>query len=188
MRPIEYDKQKFIDKTTQLFLEKGYKRISMRDILNHTGFNRHSLYKLYENKNALYRETLKNYRDHFLFYGYEILNTKPYGLNNVKKFFGALLSCDGPVNCLMVNTIADCDEMDPDSLELAKVHFSKIKKLYELNYQQAITEGTISSQKNASVLAGVTVNYMQGLPVSSRMFGNKKVMLRTNQFIALICC
>lgn len=188
VRPIEYDKQEFLDKTTELFLEKGYKRISMRDILDHTGLNRHSVYKNFKNKKYLYREALKNYRDHSLFYGYELLDAKPHGGANIKKFFTALLSCDGPVNCLMVNTIAECDVMDSDSLELARAHFSKIEKAFEKNFQQDIKEGRISDHRNASEMANITVNYMQGLPICSRLFGNKKVLARTIQFIALLSC
>ncbi len=186
VRPIEYDKQEFLNKTTQLFLEKGYKRITMRDILEHTGLNSHSVYKIFKNKEKLYSEILKNYRDGSLYYGYEILEAKPHGIKNIKAFFAALLAGKDPVDCLMVNTIAECNLMDGKSLEMAKTHFKKIEKSFANNFNQGITDGTVSPNRKALELAGMTVNYMQGLPVSSRTYGNKQVLARTNQFIDLI--
>lgn len=186
-RPIEYNKQEFLDKATELFLEKGYKQLSMRDILWHTGLNRHSIYRNYKSKKSLYLEILKNYRDRSLYYGYEILEAKPYGIGNIKKFYAALLSGEKPVSCLMMNTIADCDLMDRKSLEMAMVHFKKIEKALKMNYEKGIEGGSVSPNKICSDLAAMTVNYMQGLPISSKTFGNQKVRNMLNKFIDSIC-
>src|SRR3990167_10888940 len=52
-----------LDKTMQLFWQKGYFNVSIEDILQTTGFNRSAIYNHFGNKNSLFVAMLKRYRD-----------------------------------------------------------------------------------------------------------------------------
>ena len=86
----------------------------------------------------------------------------------------------------MVNTIADSTLMSQAPLALAKIHFKRIEKAFELNFAKAIEDGSISRDKDSGDLAVMMVNYMQGLPISTKTYGNQKVLKMVNQFIDLI--
>lgn len=174
-RPIEYDLEEFLDKTTEVFLANGIKNVSMADILGETGFNRHSLYKLFENKDELYRKAVINYRDRFLCHGYRLLEENPEGLSTIKKFFGMMLSSDSPLRCLMVNTIAEYDEMEDAVKELAQIHFLRIENAYKKNIEIGIEKNEIASTYKPEDISSYLVMTMQGLPVNTQLYGNKKV-------------
>ncbi len=174
-RPIEYNLQNFLDKATEIFLAKGIKNVSMSDILGKTRFNRHSLYKLFENKDKLYNKAVTNYRDRFLCHGYNILEENPQGLSSIKNFFGTMLSSNAPVRCLMVNTIAEFDEMNDDVRELAQIHFARIEDAYKKNIEIGIEKKEIASTYNPKDISRYLVMTMQGLPVNTQLYGNNKV-------------
>lgn len=52
-----------LDKTMQLFWQKGYFNVSIEDILQTTGFNRSAIYNHFGNKNGLFVAMLKRYRE-----------------------------------------------------------------------------------------------------------------------------
>ena len=174
-RPIEYDLQVLLDRTTELFLANRGTTILMEDIVSETGFNRHSLYKLFGNKDELYNRVVENYRDRFLCHGYKILEDDSQGLFSIKKIFGALLSGKSPVRCLMVNTIAEYEKMNDGLKKLARIHFLRVEDAYEHNVKIGIRKGEVSKSHNAGEIASYLVMTMQGLPVNTRLYGNKKV-------------
>jgi len=174
-RPIQYDLEAFLDNTTKVFLSKGIKNVSMAHILSETGFNRHSLYKLFENKDKLYKRAVTNYRDRFLCHGYKLLEDNPQGLSSIKKFFETMLSSHSPVRCLMVNTIAEYDEMDDAVKALAQTHFLRIEHAYKKNIEIGIEKNEIASSYDPKDIASYLVMTMQGLPVNTQLYGNAKV-------------
>ncbi len=174
-RPIEYDIQDFLDKTTELFWQKGFKKLSMRNILDLTGLNRHSLYQRFPTKQALYLAAVKNYRDRYLCDTYQLLEKTPSGLSSIRAFFSALLHGDEPVKCLMMNTLLDSEDMESAAIKLAKTHYQHLEKAFANNIQMAIKQGEISSHPSPEDIALQLVTYMQGLPMSTQIYGNKKM-------------
>jgi len=174
-RPIEYDIKNFLDKTTELFCHKGFQKLSMRNILDLTGLNRHSLYQRFPTKQALYLAAVKNYRDRYLCEAYQLLEKTPSGLSSIRGFFSVLLGGDEPVKCLMVNTLLDSGEMETAAIKLVKAHYQRLEKAFSSNIHIAIEQGDISPHQSPENIALQLVAYMQGLPVSTQVYGNKKM-------------
>jgi len=60
-RPITYDPEQALDRAMDLFWARGYREVSVDDLVRTTGLNRHSLYGHYGSKYGLAREALSRY-------------------------------------------------------------------------------------------------------------------------------
>ena len=49
-RPREYDRDEVLEKTTNLFWEKGFEATSINEVVARTGLNKHSLYNEFGEK------------------------------------------------------------------------------------------------------------------------------------------
>ena len=65
-RPIEYKREEVLQKAMQLFWLRGYEQTSVRDVLDSTGFNRHSLYEEFGGKDGLFKEVLGYYKQNIV--------------------------------------------------------------------------------------------------------------------------
>jgi TetR/AcrR family transcriptional repressor of nem operon len=65
-RPITYDPQLALGRAMDLFWSRGYRDVSVDDLVQSTGLNRHSLYGHYGSKYGLAREALRRYCDESL--------------------------------------------------------------------------------------------------------------------------
>jgi TetR/AcrR family transcriptional repressor of nem operon len=63
-RPIAYDPDEALEKATDLFWTRGYQAVSVDDLVQTTGLNRHSLYARYGNKYGLFMAALGRYGSH----------------------------------------------------------------------------------------------------------------------------
>ncbi|MEZ4744175.1 MAG: TetR/AcrR family transcriptional regulator [Bdellovibrionota bacterium] len=176
-RPIEYDYDEFINKTTELFLARGADHLSMADIIENTGLNRHSLYKMFPNKSELHKGVIKNYRDRFLCHGYKMLEESPQGIASIKTFFATLLAGDSPIRCLMVDSIVDYENVSPAIRKLAKTHYARIEKAYQVNIDIAKKNKEISENHKTEEIASFLVLIMQGLTINTKIFCNDQIKL-----------
>lgn len=62
-RHKEFDRDEALQKAMELFWARGYEATSIRDLVEHTGVNRQSLYDTFGDKHALYLAALDRYRE-----------------------------------------------------------------------------------------------------------------------------
>jgi TetR/AcrR family transcriptional repressor of nem operon len=62
-RPISFDPELALEKAMELFWSRGYHEVSVEDIVQATGLNRHSLYARYGSKFGLLKAALERYRE-----------------------------------------------------------------------------------------------------------------------------
>jgi len=72
-RPISFDPDKAIEKALELFWKHGFHAVSVEDIVQATGLNRHSLYARFGSKFGLLTAALSHYRGVVLQHIREIL-------------------------------------------------------------------------------------------------------------------
>src|SRR5260370_22128135 len=61
-RPREFDREEALERATGVFWAKGYASTSTDDLLTAMGIGRQSLYNAFQDKRALYLETLERYQ------------------------------------------------------------------------------------------------------------------------------
>lgn len=62
-RHKEFDRDEALQKAMEVFWVRGYEATSVRDLVEHTGVNRQSLYDTFGDKHALYLSALDRYRE-----------------------------------------------------------------------------------------------------------------------------
>ena len=60
-RPKEFDREEALQKAMELFWARGYEGTGMRELLQHMGIGRQSLYDTFGDKRSLFIEALKCY-------------------------------------------------------------------------------------------------------------------------------
>lgn len=100
-----FDRNEVLDVAIQLFWKKGYADTSLSDLEKATGVNKSGLYSEFKDKDDIFYESLKRYRDTNP--AYAILETSPLGWKNIESFFKANMICKGQKGCFLSNTMRE---------------------------------------------------------------------------------
>lgn len=100
-----FDRNEVLDAAIQLFWKKGYSDTSLSDLEKATGVNKSGLYSEFKDKDDIFLESLKRYRDTNPMY--LMLETKPLGWKNIESFFQAGMTCKGQKGCFLANTLRE---------------------------------------------------------------------------------
>jgi AcrR family transcriptional regulator len=100
-----FDRNDVLDAAIQLFWKKGYADTSLSDLEKATGVNKSGLYSEFKDKDDIFFESLKRYRDNNP--SLEILSMEPLGWKNIESFFRALMTCKGQKGCFVANTLRE---------------------------------------------------------------------------------
>jgi TetR/AcrR family transcriptional repressor of nem operon len=104
--------EKVLDKTMNLFWEKGYFNTSIDDITAVTGLNRAALYKYYGRKDKLFLAMLERFRNNITNKVTFPLQTKKNGLEGIATFFTQFLELYDSAGlrsrgCFLISTAVD---------------------------------------------------------------------------------
>ena len=132
-RPRQYDREEVLEKTTNLFWEKGFEATSMNEVVARTGLNKHSLYSEFGDKEKLYIDCIDYYVRISSSFLSDILTRKPLGLSNIEAFFenrvnyAASVDCKG---CLIFNSVTEKETLSEEINIKIKSRMSKIKTFF----------------------------------------------------------
>ena len=184
-RNKEYDRQEVLLKAVGIFWRNGYKATSMADVVRETGLNTASLYKEFGDKEGLFLEALRYYREHILAHRYKILEDHP-NLEGVRKFLESVLTgaaAQKYKGCLMMNHMSQKFTISP----LASRQISEIRKFVESLLENALTNaqknGEISNDKDPAILASFIMSNVHGVVLYGR-YPDRKDQL--HKFLVLI--
>ena len=105
-RPAEYDRADVLNRAMHLFWRRGFEAVTLQDILDETGFNRHSLYKEFGNKDGLFTQALEQYEKMSSMYVTGPLESDDGGLDAIRNLFAMRLRADvDGIGCLLTNSI-----------------------------------------------------------------------------------
>ena len=109
-RPAEYDRADVLDRAMHLFWRRGFEAVTLQDILDETGFNRHSLYKEFGDKDGLFTQALEQYEHLFSTHCAGSLESDDGGLDAIRDLFAKRLQTDvDGRGCFLTNSIIERD-------------------------------------------------------------------------------
>lgn len=150
-----FDRNEVLEAAIQLFWRKGFADTSLSDLEKATGVNKSGLYSEFKDKEDIFFESMKRYRDRSPVI--EILNKEPLGWNNIEALLRASGTCKGNKGCLFANTVREYSII-PDN----------VKTVIEQN-QKMIREQLIKNlkatktKKNSEVLADMIMTFSSGV-------------------------
>jgi TetR/AcrR family transcriptional repressor of nem operon len=163
----QFEKNEALDRSMQVFWNKGYEQTSLKDLLSEMDILNGSFYNTFGNKKKLFIETLE-------YYGKEITakraavfsehKTFKKGLRAFfKKVFDSYKDPNCPKGCLLSNSISPELANDPELFEFIKNEINQFEEFFTAQIQSAIISGELDQGMEAKLTASLLVTYIQGL-------------------------
>lgn len=169
-RPKGFEREAVLESAIQLFWKKGFADTSLQDLEKATGVNKSGLYTEFKDKDDIFIECLKYYKDKSK--ANELLQVEPLGWQNIKNFLHAGTDCQGQKGCLMVNTVRELSILPSKIKNIIDAQVSLLKSLLVKNLEAT------SSKKKADELADIILTFNTGLKlklnsIKPEMVGNE---------------
>jgi AcrR family transcriptional regulator len=170
-RPRTFDPAEALDQAMILFWERGYARVSIRDLTDALHLNRPSLYAAFGDKETLFLKALERYRALFLEPLLAAMRDAEPGLGAIAALFDhvrrAYTSNRRPPGCLFMNTLLEWTEDGPVSEVLgawrAEIHFAVREAV-----AAAQRCGQIGRDKDVDALTAFIVSNLKATAIEAR--------------------
>lgn len=127
VRPREFDEDAVIDAIMRTFWTHGYTNTKIEHLVEATGLNRSSLYGTFGRKPQLYRRALERYAQ---------LQTQRVVLHHGPRaaleqwFDGAIERGEQPQGCLVINSLGEYPDLDPELQALIDTHLQGVRTFF----------------------------------------------------------
>jgi AcrR family transcriptional regulator len=192
-RPRAYDADDALSNATDAFWLGGYSGTSLDTLSDATGMNRPSLYAAFGDKHSLYLSTLDRYVEAGVQAMHHALRDDiplPQALQRV--YDGALalyLPTGGePRGCFLIGTAVVESKVDEAVRTRLAQGLKSFDRAFEKRIRRAQTDGELSVNADAAVLARVASAILHSLALRSRA-GDSRASLRATaaEGVMLIC-
>ncbi|MFC3748317.1 TetR/AcrR family transcriptional regulator [Paenibacillus sp. GCM10012306] len=165
-RPREFDVDRALHQSMEVFWNKGYKSTSYEDLTRTTGVKKQSLYGVFNDKRSLFLKALVHYREQ----NTEILEKldaqEMSPLNKLESLLDFLLSeeiaCRG---CLMVNSAMEFGTEDDQVTREIELMFAEAEHVLEKIIISGQEQQMITSRYSSKELAA----YLHNAIIGARM-------------------
>lgn len=156
--PIKFNREDVIEKSKNLYWEKGYHATSMRNLQDVINMHPGSIYAAFGSKDKLFIESLNRYAADDAKRLADCIEQKDTVLAGLKNFIHTVIvvnKATAPSGmCMIVKTIAELTQNDsPELLAHATEILEEIEASFATLFAQAIDSGEISAEKNPIELA-----------------------------------
>lgn len=182
MRKGEKTRQRIIEKSAQIFNEKGYYQTSLSDIMNETGLKKGGIYRHFKDKNELMIEAfyfaVKKVRNFYL----EKTTLESDELTLLKTFFEVFknLANDIPIagGCQIFNASIEMDcQQDSDILPHAQKTMHRLIEMITEIIESGRIKGTFHSEISAKEQAIFFISSLEGGLALTKLYKDSKYLL-----------
>ncbi|MCF6411707.1 TetR/AcrR family transcriptional regulator [Pseudalkalibacillus salsuginis] len=179
-RRKEFDENAVLQKAMLLFLEQGYEKTSMSELVEQMGIHRRSLYDTFIDKHTLFLKAMDRYAkllDANLAQG---VKRSKSAKKAIRFIFDYVIEGDQdlPFSCLFVNTAIELASRDIDADTKTTEGFTKAEQLIADIIHWGQQDGEFSSNRDAKELAECLHNTLVGLRVMGRTSASKEKLRR----------
>ncbi|MEK6249386.1 MAG: TetR/AcrR family transcriptional regulator, partial [Planctomycetales bacterium] len=170
-RPKEFDREEALDRAMELFWAQGYEATGLRELLEHMGIGRQSLYDTFGDKQRLFVEAIRHYNKRMSAGFVARLSGPGSPTDRIRQAITSIghSVSDGQCRgCLLTNTLVESAPHDSEIAEAAKSMLSSMENVFRQVLQEAIDEGELSEETNIRALARFLVSTIQGLVVMGK--------------------
>ncbi len=170
-RPTEFDRNEALEKAMDLFWSRGYEATGLRDLLDHMGIGRQSLYDTFGDKHGLFIEAIKHY-NHRMTQGLVAqLDGEGSPLERIRRAVSSIGNSvtDGRCRgCLLTNTLVESAPHDQEIATAAKSMLNGMEGAFRRVLKQAVETGELPIDANVRALARYLTSTIQGLVVMGK--------------------
>ncbi len=168
MRSPEFNEDSAIESIMLVFWKKGYVLTSIKDLVDASGVNSRSMYKLLGNKEALFERALDHYA---LTVGRETsaILQPANGVAAIEAFLKQFSFEDNYPGSFMVNAAVQEDFISAAALEKVAHYFKNIESLFYQCLKVSQDRGEINATLNIKNYATLLLCNVQGMSVIGKM-------------------
>lgn len=149
--------EEVLDKTMNLFWEKGFFNTSIEDIIEITGFNRAAIYKYFGGKEELFIAMLKRYRNQITPFLTAPLQDQDKGIEGIKEFFTQIIHLHAANNlsrgCFLITTASEIPSHNEKIALLIKDFLDYLRRLFH-----NLLKTTLIYSKNRQTKIDIDIN------------------------------
>src|SRR2546423_8440138 len=147
-RPRQFDPDEVLERSMHQFWRRGYRDTSVDDLVEATGVRPGSLYGAFRGgKRELFMGSLARYSKLVVPEKLGALERPGASLPELRAYFdglvGDLLTAEGRMGCLMVNSAVELAAQDAEVREAASGHMARLKRNAKRALQNAKRRGEI---------------------------------------------
>lgn len=156
-RPIEFNRDDAATAAMHVFWERGYQAASTRELLGAMSLSRSSLYQAFGNKEELFLDALRRYREDLLGALRRQLDQSPSALAFLEELFMEMAREAGTSRaargCLIFNSATELGQRGDAPAAQAAASVRDITRLLAQAVSRAQAEGDIDGDRDADALA-----------------------------------
>ena len=167
-RPLQFDKQEALKRSTELFIQKGYSATSLSELVETIEIVKPSFYNAFGSKEGLLLECLNVYSQKALESFREVLYKDANLANSIRSLFSFVVDMNKSrrknPGCLIVSCAIESD--NPLVKEVLQRHGKELHKLITDRLNQGLENEKISISVDTKALASSIGIFLQGLSLS----------------------
>ncbi len=179
VRPKQFNNETALYEAMRIFWTKGYDGTSLPDLLLGMNVSRSSLYNSYQDKQALFHQTLTYYQQTIGASKREALTGAPSAKEGIRQYFNRVieiaLSEELPGGCFFTNVATSLETADEHTRDRINESLKSLENLfYEVllrGQQTGEIDPNTDIRKQASLLLGLS----QGINVLSRVYKEQEL-------------
>lgn len=172
--------EEVLDKTMNLFWEKGYSNTSIEDIISVTGVNRAALYKYFGGKDKLFIAMLKRFRKNITDSVTIPLQKKINGIEGIVEFFTQFLELYDTTRissrgCFLISTAVDIHSHNKEVANFIKDFLDDLRTKFRNLFVHSKTEKMLKPEVDVDLAADFLVGNLFGLMTLCRSSAPRQV-------------
>ncbi|WP_281935769.1 TetR/AcrR family transcriptional regulator [Paenibacillus tyrfis] len=186
-RPREFDVDRALHQSMEVFWKKGFKSTSFEDLTRTTQVKKQSLYCVFEDKRALFLKALALYREQSISVLEELASREEVSpLKKLEAIRDAKL-CQGNETirrgCLIVNSVLEFGTDDEEVTHEVEMMFAKVEQILEKIIRSGQEQQLITTRHTSQELAAYLNNALLGAKIMERSGASREridAVLRTS--------
>ncbi len=180
VRPREFDTERAVQQAMLLFWERGYQATTVSNLQQTLGIGRASLYAAFGDKEGLFLQVFRRYREQYTLPSVAALEADGPALDAVREFFRRLvlryMDPTTPRGCLITTTVMECAGHGGKVEAALAGSLAKGEKALHRTLLRAREAGELSENTDVRALARFLVAAGQGMALMARVTGSRSVV------------
>lgn len=185
-RPREFDVDRALQQSMEVFWERGFKSTSYEDLTRTTQVKKQSLYCVFKDKRELFLKALALYRERSIAMLEEVASREASPLEKLEAICGSMLHQKDETlrrGCLMVNSALEFGEDDREVNREVTLMSDQVKGILEKIIRDGQKQGFITARESSKELAVYLNNVLVGAKVMEKSGASREqieAVLRTS--------
>jgi TetR/AcrR family transcriptional repressor of nem operon len=180
-RPRSFDPDDVLDASMRRFWSHGYRDTSVDDLVTATGVRPGSLYNAFKGgKRALFMGSLERYAALVVPEKMGALESPHASLAEIRAYFDGLvedlMTPDGRVGCLMVNSAIELAAADPEVSHVVAAHMARLERNVDKALRNAKRRGEVPADTDPAAKAKLLMATGMGLMVVGKTDPGRRVL------------